>query len=287
MYYGLYLLLWQLVDAIDYFAYLLETIENYFCSMFALGELIYHWWNKNLAAKLSDQIKPELIPKHLGLILDGNRRFAKKLGASTKTGHALGAKKMREVSRWCQSLGIQHLTIWVFSNENWSRDKHEVDDITDIFLSEAEYQLDSGELLKNGVRLQVIGDYSRFPQRLIDSIYKLEEQTKECVDSFLNICLGYGGRQEILHAVNHLFSTVKPKTLITEDMLGKSMYLAGQPSVDYIIRTSGEQRHSGFLLWDSPYAEYYFSKLLWPAFSHVEFLKSILDFQNRSRRFGK
>lgn len=237
-------------------------------------------------SSIKKTLHPESLPRHLGLILDGNRRFAKSIGVSRKEGHARGISKFREVLTWAYDLNIPVLTIWVFSSENWERDSEEVQDITDLFLSEATRHLESGELREQGIRFRAIGDYSKFPEELRIQLAKLEEDTKKCEKMVLNVSIGYGGRQEIVSAVNK-WILENPGKAITEADLTQHSYLDGLPSPDYIIRTSGEQRHSGFLLWHSSYAEYYFSSVFWPALQEVDFLEAMKEYQLRSRRFGK
>ena len=245
-----------------------------------------NWWNTIQANQLEKKIVPEQLPLHLGMILDGNRRFAKKLGVARKYGHLLGINKFREVLAWCDDVGIKHVTIWVFSSENWDRDPDEIDDITDLFLKEAKHQLKTKAFLKKNIRFRAIGDYSRFPRELQTLLHRLEDQTSKCTKLMLNVSIGYGGRQEIIHAVNQ-FVKKNPGKTITSEGITKHSYLADQPPPDLIIRTSGEHRHSGFLLWHSPYAEYYFSSVFWPALSKVDFFRALLDYQGRQRRFGK
>lgn len=244
------------------------------------------WWNQLKLKRLVAALKTESLPRHLGLILDGNRRFAERVGIARKHGHSLGIKKFREVLTWCYELGIQYVTIWVFSSENWDRDPDEISDINELFHEEARSQLESKEFLNRGIRFRAIGDYSRFPKSLHTLLKKLEKQTEKGTKLTLNVSIGYGGRQEIVHAVNNALRNTKKKSLTTEDITRHS-YLAEQPNPDLIIRTSGEHRHSGFLLWHSPYAEYYFSPVFWPAITKVDFLQALIDYQGRHRRFGK
>jgi short-chain Z-isoprenyl diphosphate synthase len=245
-----------------------------------------NWWNSLQASQLIKRIVPQQLPVHLGMILDGNRRFAKKLGIARKYGHQLGINKFREVLAWCDDLGIKHVTIWVFSSENWDRDPDEIDDITDLFIQEATTQLKTKAFVQKGIRFRAIGDYSKFPKKLQTLLHELEEQTKDCTKLMLNVSIGYGGRQEILHATNKHIAEHPGKEITAEDITINS-YLSDQPTPDLIIRTSGEHRHSGFLLWHSPYAEYYFSNVFWPALSKVDLLRALIDYQGRQRRFGK
>lgn len=244
--------------------------------------MVNNWKLKNLENK----IEREKLPIHLGLILDGNRRFAKAVGVVRKQGHLMGIRKFRQVFDWTYSYGIKHLSIWVFSSENWDRDPDEIDDITELFLAEAQHQLDTKEFLKKGVRFQAIGDYSKFPVKLRRLLKALEDQTKKCAKLYFNVGIGYGGRQEIVQAANQ-FIKKNPGKFIDTESLTRYSYLQTQPAPDLIIRTSGEHRHSGFLLWHSPYAEYYFSPVFWPALSKVDFLTALIDYQGRQRRFGK
>lgn len=253
----------------------------------SLNQLSKFFWIEKLKLSiLNKKLQREQLPKHLGLILDGNRRFAKTIGIPRKHGHAMGIKKFREVLGWCYELGIQYVTIWVFSSENWDRDPDEISDITDLFYQETEDQLKSGEFVKRGIRFRAIGDYSQFPSRLNSLLKELEQATEKGKNLTLNVSIGYGGRQEIVHAVNEALQVTKKNNLTVEDIT-QHTYLADQPNPDLIIRTSGEHRHSGFLLWHSPYSEYYFSPVFWPAITRVDFLEALVDYQGRHRRFGK
>ena len=235
---------------------------------------------------LYNQLDLSRIPTHLGLILDGNRRFAVKYNLARKYGHKMGINTFREVLDWCDEFRIKYVTIWVFSNENWDRDKTEIDDITQLFLAEAREQLETKTFLKRGIRFRAIGEYAKFGKPLSTLLSTLEKQTSQCTHMTLNVAIGYGGQQEILKATN-TFIKKNPGKQITADSLRQNSYLPDQPAPDLIIRTSGEHRHSGFLLWHCAYSEYFFSTKFWPAFGRVDFLKALTDYQARKRRFGK
>ena len=251
-----------------------------------LWKPIRNWFDKSTQKQLEAQVILAKFPVHLGLILDGNRRFAMSIGVAKKQGYAMGIQHFHDVLKWCFEYHIRYVSIWVFSTENWQREEEEVNDVTELFLREAESQLKSGEFARLGVQFKALGDYSKFPKKLQDLLHELETITESGQNLTLNVCIGYGGQQEIVDSVNSAV-TANPGKAITAEMLTEHSYLGDQPTPDLIIRTSGEHRHSGFLLWHSPYAEYFFSSTFWPAWSKVDFLTAMLDYQKRNRRFGK
>ncbi len=235
------------------------------------------------------------LPKHLGLILDGNRRFARSLGVDIASGHELGAHKAREVLEWCLQLGINHVTLWVFSSENRNRDPQEVSQLLELFAREASEMASDPRVHKNAVRVKLIGDMADFPDDVQDALRHLENVTSHYDKMLLNVAVGYGGREEITHAVRKLLWE-KAKTgqglervadSLDAEEIGKHLYTAGTPDPDFVIRTSGEVRLSGFLLWQAAYSEYYFCDAFWPSFRKLDFLRALRSFQARERRFGK
>lgn len=223
------------------------------------------------------------IPQHLGIIMDGNRRWAKKHGLASIKGHQAGYKKAKEIIDWCKDSEIKILTLFSFSTENWQRPKIEVNFL--MRLLELVLTKDIKELHKNNIRLQIIGRKEGLPERLREIIKKAENLTKDNNGFFLNLAINYGGRQEIVDAFNKIIKNAPKK--ITEELISENIYTSGLPDPDFIIRTSGEHRLSGFLLWQSAYSELYFTEKLWPDFSRKDFEGALLDFANRQRRFGK
>lgn len=235
------------------------------------------------------------LPKHIGIIMDGNRRFARAAGMDLKAGHDYGAEKAREVLDWCLELGIKHVTLWGFSTENKGRAPDEVSHLHELFAAQARSLLNDERLHANRVRVRVIGDISDFPEASQKALRDMEEATKEYDGMSVNIALGYGGREEIVDAVKRLLTTesanwASPEELaerISAEAITRHLYTAGLPDPDFVIRTSGEVRLSGFLLWQTAYSEFYFCDANWPEFRKVDFLRAVRSFQARERRFGK
>ncbi|MFC6616476.1 isoprenyl transferase [Deinococcus radiophilus] len=235
------------------------------------------------------------VPQHLGLILDGNRRFARAAGVQQELGYEFGIDKAHEVMEWCLELGIPAVTIWVLSTDNISRDPDEVKHLMKLFRREAVRLSVDPRIHRNRVQVKVIGQHDDFPPEVMSALESLEDVTADYDGMRLNIALGYGGREEIVNAVRcHLRSEAEAGRTLSEVAEGlhaadisQHLYTAGIPDPDFIIRTSGEIRLSGFMLWQSVYSEYYFCDVYWPGFRRVDFLRALRDFQGRSRRFGK
>lgn len=235
------------------------------------------------------------MPKHLGMILDGNRRFARSLGLAPEQGHDIGAAKAREVLEWCLELGIDHITMWVFSSDNQGRAEHEVSHLFDLFEEQARKMAQDPKLHKHKVHVRVIGDISGFPERVQQALQHLEQVTAHYQAMQLNIAIGYGGREEITHAVRTMLRSKASSAsslealveAISAEEIGKHLYTAGMPDPDFVIRTSGEVRLSGFLLWQTAYSEFYFCDVFWPSFRKVDLLRALRNFQARERRFGR
>ncbi|MDI6819500.1 MAG: polyprenyl diphosphate synthase [Candidatus Hodarchaeaceae archaeon] len=238
--------------------------------------------------RLLDEVRKNKMPKHVAIILDGNRRFAREAGLEEWRGHVLGAEKLEEVLGWCQELGIKYGTVYAFSTENFNRPSKEVEALMDLFAER--FEKIATDVHKNKVRIRVIGDLSRLPERVVAAIKKAEEATRDHDAYFLNVAIGYGGRAEIVSAVRRICERVKGGELKPEDidepLIGSHLYTAGEPDPDLIIRTSGEERLSGFLLWQSAYSELYFCEANWPEFTRIDFLRAIRTYQGRERRFG-
>jgi undecaprenyl diphosphate synthase len=243
---------------------------------------------------LEREVRKETIPTHMGIILDGNRRYAREKGFDDVTmGHKEGARKLDDVLQWCSDLGIKIVTIWVLSTENVQRDKGEVDSLLKV-IEEKIYELSKSPVIrKNRFRIKALGNLEILPETLKEAIKKSEESTKNNEKHILNIAVGYGGREEIVEAVKRVIKEKKVETaaelansISTEDITSH-LYTNGIPDPDLIIRTSGEIRLSGFLLWQSAYSEFYFCDALWPAFRKIDFLRAIRSYQHRGRRFGR
>ena len=231
-----------------------------------------------------------LVPKHIAIIMDGNRRWAKQRGLDVIIGHQKMAKEgIERVVRAAIDLKVEYLTLWAFSTENWNRDPREIGALMQIFRDIFKEQ--AGELAKLGVKINTLGDLSRFDQDIQTNIKIWQEKTKDNHTLNLNIALNYGGRDEILRAVEKITKDVKAGKLSTEkltvDQFTSYLDTAGMPDPELIIRTSGEQRMSGFLLWQSNYSEFYFTDTLMPDFDKAELEKAIADFNSRKRRFGQ
>ena len=241
--------------------------------------------------KLIDQIKKNKAPEHVAIIMDGNRRFAEELGLSPNKGHIFGRDKLEEVLEWCFDLSIKNLTVYAFSTENFERDSIEVRELMDLCKKELESASKDSRIHKNQVRIRVIGHLESLPDDISKSARFIMDETKDYDKYSLNIALAYGGREEIIQAIQKIAGAVKEGSLKIEDIkepiVSKYLYTNGIPDPDLILRTSGEERISNFLLWQLAYSELYFSDVYWPAFQKREFLRAIRTCQQRKRRFGK
>lgn len=226
-----------------------------------------------------------IIPKHLGFILDGNRRWAKKRGLPTLEGHRLGMKRVEELIENCIERGIKHVTVFAFSTENWQRPQEEVDYLMDLF--RIMFQKTTKKLQKQGVRFVVAGRVEDFAPDLQESMKRVMEETKDNDVLTFNMAASYGGRAEILDVTRRIVADGLKPAEITEDKFVQYLYEAGQPDLDMIVRTSGEQRISGFMLWQAAYSEFYFPEIAWPDFDAKELDKVIEEYNKRERRFGK
>ena len=223
----------------------------------------------------------EVLPDHIGIIMDGNGRWAKKRGLPRTAGHKQGAETFRTISKECGRLGIKHATFYAFSTENWKRPKEEVDAIMRLFkqyLLEAKEDITAAENNK----LRFIGLKNGIPSDILALMEEAEEDTKNNTGCDIALAVNYGGREEIVSAVNKLIADGKTK--ITEDDISQNIYTV--PDCDLIIRPSGEQRLSNFLLWQAAYSEFWYSDVMWPDFSVQDLYKALSDFENRNRRFG-
>ncbi|HKU43604.1 MAG TPA: polyprenyl diphosphate synthase [Polyangiales bacterium] len=235
-------------------------------------------------------------PQHIGIIMDGNRRFAKQLGASNVAiGHAVGADKLREMLDWCFEQNIPVVTVWGFSLENFHRNAEEVESLFELFERKTLEMVTSPDLHDNEVRVRFIGRRDLLPESLQDAIRQVERATGHYQRFVLNIALAYGGREEIADAfleyLSHAKSTGKSLEQVIDEfapqVVDRYLYTSGLPEPDLIIRTSGEVRLSGFMLWQSANSEYYFCDTNWPAFRKIDFLRALRSFDLRQRRFGR
>ncbi len=233
-------------------------------------------------------IDPNKLPRHVALIMDGNGRWAKKKAMNRIRGHEEGTESVRVIVRASREIGIPWLTLYAFSEENWKRSKFEVDALMGILKRFLKSELD--EMMENGIRFTVIGRIEKLPVDVQDLIRQTSEKTCRNRDMVLTLALSYGGRQEILYAIRKIAEKVKsgelkPSEIVEED-ISDSLYTAGMPDPDLLIRTSGEYRVSNFMLWQIEYTELYITPTLWPDFRREEYLLAIEEFQKRDRRFG-
>jgi undecaprenyl diphosphate synthase len=222
------------------------------------------------------------IPTHIAIIMDGNGRWAKKRFLSRAAGHRAGANVLKKLALEADKMGLKHLTVYAFSTENWKRPAHEIDDLMALLREYLREYISDAD--KNRLKLTVIGDKSRLAYDLQSTIAQLEEKTKGKDGLNVVIALNYGGRDEIIRAVRRAIKSSAPD--LTEDDFAALLDTAGIPDPELIIRTSGEQRISNFLLWQSAYAEYFFTDKLWPDFTIDDFEKAIAEYRRRERRFG-
>lgn len=226
------------------------------------------------------------VPRHIALIPDGNRRWARKHGKPLLEGHAAGIDNLGNLLKWCREFKVKELTAWGFSTENFDRSPSEVHGLMKLFEQKLRESEGKNEVHKYQVRVRVLGDLSRFPESVRKMIRGLEERTAKYDKYHLNLLLGYGGRQELIAAVKE--AVEKNMRDINGQSFRKLLWTSGLESdPDLIIRTSGETRMSGFLPWQGAYSEYYFSKKLWPEFKRADFVRALKDYASRKRRFGK
>jgi len=226
------------------------------------------------------------IPNHLGIIIDGNRRWAKKKGLPSFYGHKKGLDNVRKISDYCLERGVKVLTLYAFSSENWSRTKKEVEYLMKL-LGETLNRKSIKDLNKRDVKLQVFGEKEKLPKILQELIIKAETETKDNKKGTLNLLVSYGGRPEIVQAVKNIIDKKIPASKITEEVIKENLWTSELPYPDLIIRTGGEERLSNFLTWQSAYSELYFTKKTWPEFTKKDLDKALDDFTHRNRRFGK
>ncbi|MEK7131897.1 MAG: polyprenyl diphosphate synthase [Patescibacteria group bacterium] len=245
--------------------------------------------------RLLEAVKKGEIPKHLGVIVDGNRRHAKKLGLPVTDGHKIGKKTLHSFLDWCDELKIPVVTLWLFSTQNYSRSEEEVKTLMNLILEEVERMVNDSEMKAKEIRVKVIGRKELLSDEVRQGLEKLEMSTASRTGRLIQLAISYGGREEIVDAVKGYLeecerngvSLTEARAGFSEIELAKNLYNATVLDPDFVIRTSGEIRLSGFLLWQSAYSEFYFLDANWPAFRKIDFLRAIRSFQQRSRRFGK
>ena len=230
-------------------------------------------------------MKLKNIPRHIGIVMDGNGRWAKQRKLPRLMGHRAGTENTRRVLRACGEFGIEIVTLYGFSTENWRRPKTEVNGLFGIFENAIDREVP--ELHRNGVRLRHLGRTDRLPQRLVEKIQSAMELTKGNDRLTLNLAFNYGGRAEIVDATRGIIAEGIDPAAIDEELFSRYLYTAGLPDLDLFIRTGGEMRLSNFLLWQTAYAEYYTTPTYWPDFDETELERALLAYSRRTRKFGK
>jgi len=238
---------------------------------------------------LKQQINIEALPKHIAIIMDGNGRWAKQKGMLRAFGHENGTKSVKEVVECSAELGIENLTLYAFSTENWNRPKLEVDTLMKLLVSSLKKEIKT--LQDNNIKLLAIGNLNLLPKKVHKELLEVIDKTKENTRLCLTLALSYGSREELLNTIKAISNKVKNNIIseenIDESIINEHLYTRNLPDVDLLIRTSGEQRISNFLLWQIAYAELYFTKVLWPDFTKEHLYEAIIEYQKRERRFGK
>ena len=229
------------------------------------------------------------IPKHIAIIMDGNGRWAKSKGLPRLSGHKAGVKAVRKITETCSKIGLQHLTLFTFSSENWKRPTSEVNALMKLLLSSIHNEIN--RMIKNNVRFTFIGDINKFNDSIQNELLNAYEKTKNNSGLNLNLALSYGGRQEIINATKNLFKKINSGKIniedVNENLFSQELYTKNLPNPDLLIRTGGNYRISNFLLWQIAYSEFYITNTFWPSFDEDKLIEAIIEFQNRERRFGK
>ena len=238
---------------------------------------------------IKEQLNIDKLPKHIAIIMDGNGRWAKQQGKLRVFGHENGTKSVREITEACAELGIENLTLYAFSTENWKRPKLEVQTLMRLLITSLKNEIKT--LQDNNIKLSTIGKTIDLPKKVQKELLEVIEQTKNNTRMTLTLALSYGSRDELLNTIKQISIKVKNNIIspekIDESVINEHLYTRNLPDVDLLIRTSGEQRISNFLLWQIAYAELFFTDVLWPDFKKDHLYEAILCYQNRERRFGK
>lgn len=243
----------------------------------------------NILKKEEDTPQERPVPQHIAVIMDGNGRWAKKRGMPRTAGHKVGAETFRNIATYCKDIGVKYFTVYAFSTENWKRPAQEVDTLMNLFRRYLKEAIET--MAEKGVAVRVIGDLSVLAEDIRQLIAHCDKEAEKLENpAVATLCINYGGRDEIKNAVRAIARKVQAGELqpedITEDTISENLYTADMPDPDLIIRPSGEIRTSNFLLWQSAYAEYYFTDVLWPDFKPEHLEEAIEDFNRRQRRFG-
>lgn len=251
------------------------------------NNLLYKFYEWNISRKL----KPDKMPKHVAIIMDGNRRYSKLQGnIDVIKGHEIGVDTLEKVLDWTIELGIEIVTAYAFSTENFNRPPEEVEGLMNLFVKNFKRLVDHEKIHKNEVKVKVVGKLDLIPDNVLEAIDEAEKATAHYNKRQLNIAIGYDGRLEIVDSIKKIVEDVQSGKLDPEDIdeeeVSKNLYTGGLADPNLIIRTSGEERLSGFLLWQSSYSELYFCESLWPELRKVDFLRAIRSYQERERRFG-
>jgi len=239
-----------------------------------------------MAKQTKVKFNPNNIPQHIGIIMDGNRRWAAKRGLTVNQGHEAGAKNLEKIVDHCLDLGVKTLTVYTLSTENWrKRAKEEVKGIFNLLVRIVREKKE--EYARKGIKVAILGDFQAFPRKVVQAVKEILAIVKKHERIKVNLALNYGGRDEILRAVKKIIAAGIPPKKLTEETFSKFLYTNGEPDPDLIIRTGGELRLSNFLLWQMSYSELYFTDILWPDFGPKELDKAVAEYQQRQRRFGK
>lgn len=232
----------------------------------------------------NSKLQSDVVPKHLGLILDGNRRWAREHGLPTLEGHRKGYENLKTIARAAFDRGVQYVSAYIFSTENWSRSQEEVDYLMNLAMKIA--TKDAKKLIKENIKIVVLGIEDKVPPKLVKTWRETEAASKNNTGGTLAICFNYGGQLEITDAVKNIISAGTTADEVTTDLITQNLYHPEVPPIDLMIRTSGEQRISNFMLWRMAYAEMYFAQVHWPAFDVVQLDEALAEFACRNRRFG-
>jgi tritrans,polycis-undecaprenyl-diphosphate synthase [geranylgeranyl-diphosphate specific] len=245
---------------------------------------LYEWY-------ITRDLKPEKMPKHVAIIMDGNRRYSRLQGnMDVVKGHEIGVDTLEKVLDWSIELGIEIITVYAFSTENFNRPEHEVEGLMNLFVKNFKRLVDHEKIHKNEVKVKVVGKTELIPENVREAIKEAEDATAHYNKRLFNIAIGYDGRLEIIDSFKKIIEQVQAGKItiddVDEDLVSQNLYTGGLADPNLIIRTSGEERLSGFLLWQSSYSELYFCETLWPELRKVDFIRAIRSYQERERRFG-
>jgi len=234
----------------------------------------------------SSKIDPQNLPQHIAIIMDGNRRWAQKKGVPDIKGHEAGSENLQKIVNYCRDVGIKHLTVYALSTENWR--KRSVEEVRGIFGLLIRFAKEKAEEYRNsGVKIFILGNFQAFPFKVKNAIKKVLDMVLDHERIKFNIALNYGGRDEIIRAIQNIIKDKVPAQKVNEELVSSYLYTTGQPDPDLIIRPGGEFRLSNFLLWQMSYAELYFTDILWPDFGPKQMENAVLWYQQRHRRMGK